>query len=234
MLPGLVAQLTTEPLRSLRRCEIGRGLLISFNVKLLKKGIYHLMCNLSQFSHILSVISVVIYTTTPCYRANYTPRVSRIGFGLKRKLSRFNDQKGPHILNIRVFLIVESRGFGSAEIPILESRGVYHHGSSAIIPPQRNGQYHTNIPDCFQERNKSLLEIKGLGGDEDARKFWKKLKGYHRRSLAETGMYRFKTLFGRDLRCRTFQGQQSEAYVKAKALNIMTHLGMPQSVRKVG
>jgi hypothetical protein len=65
-----------------------------------------------------------------------------------------------------------------------------------------------------------LLEIKGLGGDEDARKLWKKLKGYHRRSLAETGMYRFKTLFGRDLKCRTFQGQQSEAYVKAKALNI--------------
>jgi hypothetical protein len=53
-----------------------------------------------------------------------------------------------------------------------------------------------------------------------------------RRSLAETGMYRFKTLFGRDLKCRTFQGQQSKAYVKAKALNIMTSLGMPQSVRK--
>ena len=82
------------------------------------------------------------------------------------------------------------------------------------------------------ERNKSLLEIKGLGGDEEARKLWKKLRGYHRRSLAETGMYRFKMLFGRDLKCRTFQGQQSEVYVKAKALNIMTSLGMPQSVRK--
>lgn len=108
----------------------------------------------------------------------------------------------------------------------------YHHGSSAIIPPQKNGQYRADAPDYLLERNKSLLEIKGLGGDEDARKLWKKFRGYHRRSLAETGMYRFKVLFGRDLKCRTFRGQQSEAYVKAKALNIMTSLGMPQSVRK--
>ena len=111
-------------------------------------------------------------------------------------------------------------------------RSNYNHGSSPIIPPQRNGQFRRDAPDHLLERNKSLLEIKGLGGDEDARKLWKKLKVYHRRSLAETGMYRFKTLFGRDLKCRTFQGQQSEAYVKAKALNIMTSLGMPQSVRK--
>lgn len=111
-------------------------------------------------------------------------------------------------------------------------RANFHYGSSIIIPPQRNGQYRAGAPDYFLERNKSLLEIKGLGDDENARKLWKKLKGYHRRSLAETGMYRFKVLFGRDLKCRTFQGQQSEAYVKAKALNIMTSLGMPQSMKK--
>ncbi len=58
------------------------------------------------------------------------------------------------------------------------------------------------------------------------------LKGYHRRSLAETSMYRLKTLFGGDLKSRTFEGQQSEAYAKAKALNIMTSSGMPQSMRK--
>jgi hypothetical protein len=44
-------------------------------------------------------------------------------------------------------------------------------------------------------------------------------------------MYRFKTIFGRDLKSRTLQGQQSEAYIKSKALNIMTNLGMPQSMR---
>jgi len=44
-------------------------------------------------------------------------------------------------------------------------------------------------------------------------------------------MYRFKTLFGRDLKSRKFQGQQAEVYLKSTALNIMTSLGMPQSVR---
>lgn len=111
-------------------------------------------------------------------------------------------------------------------------RANHDHGSSAIIPPQRNGQWCANAPDYLLERNNSILEIKGLGDDEDARKLWKKLKGYHRRSLAETGMYRFKTLYGGDLKSRSFQGQQSEAYVKAKALNIMTRLGMPKSVRE--
>jgi hypothetical protein len=95
------------------------------------------------------------------------------------------------------------------------------------------GQVCKNAPDYLLVRNKSLLEIKGLGGDNDATKLWKKLKGYHRRSLAETGMYRFKTLFGRDLKSRLLQSQQSQAYVKSKGLNIMTNLGMPQSERIV-
>lgn len=112
-------------------------------------------------------------------------------------------------------------------------RANYNHGSSAIIPPQRNGKYHIGATDHLQGRNKSLLEIKGLGDDEVARKLWKKLKRYHRRSLAETCMYRFKILFGRDLKSRSFQGQQSEAYIKSQALNIMTKLGMPQSTRMI-
>jgi Transposase DDE domain len=107
----------------------------------------------------------------------------------------------------------------------------FSHGSTLIVPPQKNARYHMNVPEHLEMRNKALLEIKGLGGDDDARKLWKNLKGYHRRSLAETGMYRFKTLFGSRLRSRTFEGQRSEAYVKSKALNVMTNLGMPQSVR---
>ena len=103
-------------------------------------------------------------------------------------------------------------------------RANFTHGSSPIIPPQRNARYRE-----AGERNNSLLEMRGLGGGEDGRRVWKKLKGYHRRSLAETGMYRFKTVFGSDLKSRTFEGQQVEALSKSKALNIMTGLGMPQS-----
>lgn len=88
-----------------------------------------------------------------------------------------------------------------------------------------------HAPEHFHERNKALLEIIGLGGGAEGRQLWKTLKGYYRRSLAETGMYRFKTLFGSGLKSRSIQGQQSEVYVKSSALNIMTRLGMPQSIR---
>ena len=81
----------------------------------------------------------------------------------------------------------------------------------------------------WEIRNISLLEISGLGGDDDARKLWKKLKGYHRRSLAETAMFRFKRFFGNDLRSRTLETQRAESREKCEALNIMTRLGMPES-----
>lgn len=56
----------------------------------------------------------------------------------------------------------------------------------------------------------------------------KKLKGYHRRSLVETGMYRFKTIFGGKLRARRMIYQKAEVFAKALALNKMTNLGMPK------
>jgi len=77
------------------------------------------------------------------------------------------------------------------------------HGSIPIIPPNRNAVFRENASPSWEIRNISLLEISGLGGDDDARKLWKKLKGYHRRSLAETAMFRFKRFFGNDLRSRT-------------------------------
>jgi len=60
-------------------------------------------------------------------------------------------------------------------------------------------------------RNKTYLETLGLGGDDQARKIWKILKGYHRRSLAETSMYRFKQLFGNNLTTRELTRQKAEA-----------------------
>lgn len=110
-------------------------------------------------------------------------------------------------------------------------RANFNHGSTLIVPPQRNARYQMNAPEYLEQRNKSLLEIRGLGGDDIARKLWLKLKGYHKRSLVETGMFRFKTLFGSNLKSRIFQSQEAEVIVKSKALNIMTGLGMPLSKR---
>ena len=59
---------------------------------------------------------------------------------------------------------------------------------------------------------------------------WKPLSGYHRRSLAETAMFRLKRLFGGHLKNHCFDPQTTEAYARRAALNIMTRLDMPETV----
>jgi hypothetical protein len=63
-----------------------------------------------------------------------------------------------------------------------------------------------------------------------ARAIWKKLIGYHQRSLAETAMHRFKTLFGSNLMAREYSRQKAEIYAKSVAMNKMTQLGMPKGI----
>ena len=103
------------------------------------------------------------------------------------------------------------------------------HGSIPIIPPNRNAVFREDASASWEMRNISLLEISGLGGDDDARKLWKKLKGYHRRSLVETAMFRFNQFFGCNLKSRIPEAQRAESLAKCEALNIMTRLGMPES-----
>jgi IS5 family transposase len=107
----------------------------------------------------------------------------------------------------------------------------HKHGSKLITPPQKNAKFRKNAPPHMEGRNVAWLEILGFGGDEIARKLWKKLVGYHVRSLAETAMFRFKEIFGIRLRSRCLPNQKAEVYAKSNALNVMTRLGMPQSVR---
>jgi hypothetical protein len=78
-----------------------------------------------------------------------------------------------------------------------------------------------------QLRNDLVKGIWQAGG----RGAWKKNSGYHRRSLVETHMYRFKTILGPRLSNRVFRNQVCEAKVKTLILNRMTTLGMPVSVK---
>ncbi|MGZ8548977.1 MAG: urease accessory protein UreH domain-containing protein, partial [Sulfuricurvum sp.] len=75
-------------------------------------------------------------------------------------------------------------------------------------------------------RNDVLAQIqeKGLAT-------WKKESGYHHRSLAENAMYRLKQLFGDHLASRLFESQVVEVHARIAAMNVMTYLGMPVSVR---
>jgi hypothetical protein len=58
------------------------------------------------------------------------------------------------------------------------------------------------------KRSEILMEIRGLGDDDLARSIWKKLKGYHRRSLIETSFYRIKTMLGPNLKSRKLLSQK--------------------------
>jgi len=63
------------------------------------------------------------------------------------------------------------------------------------------------------------------------RKRWKRDCGYHRRSLAETGVFRFKSILSPRLRARKWAGQQIEARIGCCILNRMIHLGKPESYK---
>jgi len=98
--------------------------------------------------------------------------------------------------------------------------------AKAAIPPQRNAKIwqHGNSKQERLIRDGNLRRIRQIG-----RKPWKKESGYHRRSLAETQMFRVKTIFGDRVSARQFAGQATQVLVRCAALNQMTHLGMPDS-----
>jgi hypothetical protein len=100
-------------------------------------------------------------------------------------------------------------------------------GAQAIVPPPRNARLRKETDPVITQRNDAIKQIRGLGGDDEARALWKKLTGYHTRSLGETTMYRFKQLTGSSLQSRTFARQRTEAFVKCLVVNKMTKLGMP-------
>ena len=94
-----------------------------------------------------------------------------------------------------------------------------------IIPPRRNAKIkqHGNSSQPPLERDEAIREIRRVG-----RKRWKEDVGYHRRSLAETAMYRMKCCFGGNVKNRILENQQAEARLRCKILNRFTHLGLPQ------
>jgi hypothetical protein len=97
-----------------------------------------------------------------------------------------------------------------------------------LIPPRRDAKVkrHGSSSGPRLARDENLRRIRKLG-----RSAWKVESGYHERSLVETAMFRMKTIFGDGVSSRTPARQATEAGVRCRALNIMTHQGMPRSER---
>lgn len=107
-----------------------------------------------------------------------------------------------------------------------DTRAVYAAASERearlVVPPRDKA-----VPwEEGHPRNQVIDDIAAQGQEE-----WKKSSGYHQRSLAENAMYRLKQLFGDSLASRIFESQVSEVHVRIAAMNRMTALGMPVSVR---
>ena len=104
---------------------------------------------------------------------------------------------------------------------------VIERGIEPIIPPREGAVewYEEQLGDrADYARNRAVRRIGEVGRVE-----WKKEVGYHKRSLSETAMMRYKTIFGGRLYSRRMETQTTEAAIKIKALNIMTGCGMPTS-----
>lgn len=72
------------------------------------------------------------------------------------------------------------------------------------IPPRKDAVFWDEDNDeATHPRDEALRRIGEVG-----RKQWKQESGYHRRSLAETTMFRLKTIFAGKLRRRTFDNSR--------------------------
>ena len=105
----------------------------------------------------------------------------------------------------------------------LESRS-----ARAVIPPRRDAQLkrHGTTSGPRLARDETLRRIRQIG-----RKGWKAASGDHARSRAETAMVRMKTIFGDGVASRGPAPQATAAGLRGRALNVMTHQGMPRSER---
>jgi hypothetical protein len=131
----------------------------------------------------------------------------------------------PDLLEQIDFSLYQASGDGAYDS--FENYNLLHErGAKVTIPPRENAKarQHGNCKRPPLIRDEIIRAIRKLGRAE-----WKRQTGYHRRSLAETAMFRFKQIFGDNLRGILFESQAVEAFIKCNVLNKMTELGMPES-----
>ena len=101
-------------------------------------------------------------------------------------------------------------------------KAIHETGARAVIPPRKGSTVWAD--EYLKDRNAILRRVREHGVEK-----WKKEAKYHRRSLAETAVFRFKALFSDRLRSREVGRQRTEVMVRCVAMNRMTSLGMPRS-----
>jgi hypothetical protein len=110
--------------------------------------------------------------------------------------------------------------------PVYQALQAHSPTAQVVIPPRQDAHIwqHGNSKAERLKRDENLRYIRQHG-----RRAWKESVGYHRRSLAETLMFRLRTIFSDRLSARRLDAQVTQAWIRCRALNQMTHLTMPQS-----
>nr|WP_295786095.1 IS5 family transposase [Rhodoferax sp.] len=92
-----------------------------------------------------------------------------------------------------------------------------------VVPPPKTAVC-SGVDDT--QRDQHIRDIK-----EHGRIAWQKKTDYGLRAYVELAIQRYKRIFGNTMKARELPRQKSEAWVSASALNTMTNLGMPVSVK---
>ena len=108
----------------------------------------------------------------------------------------------------------------------------YERNAKPVFPPQRDAciqrNKHKKNP-ALEARDKTIKQI-GRGQDrEEQLKNWKQTNNYLRQTLIETMMSRMKTIFGDQMRSRTFENQRTDLLIRCYAINKINSLGLPMS-----
>ena len=111
-------------------------------------------------------------------------------------------------------------------------QAAYKRNAKAIFPPQHNAALQRNKFNknpALTQRDNSILFINSGGDRQENLRQWKQKHNYHRRSLVETMMSRMKTIFGDQMRSKTFENQRTDLLIRCYAINKMNQLGLPVS-----
>jgi hypothetical protein len=95
--------------------------------------------------------------------------------------------------------------------------------AKVVVPPHKTADY-SEAGDTQRDGHTRAIEERG-------RIAWRKENDYGLRSRVELEIQRYKRIIGNTMKARAFPQQKSEGWISASALNIMTNLGMPVSVK---
>ena len=105
------------------------------------------------------------------------------------------------------------------------SQAVLNHQSNAqvVVPPHKTAIC-SAAGDTQRDHHIQVIAQQG-------RLAWQKITGYNLRNYAELAVQRYKRIFGNTMKARALPQQKTEAWISVSALNRMTNLGMPVSVK---